>query len=154
MKSLLIFLVIILLAGMVSAGDYPPLKAGQVLSITSANATDSTYIDTLIHIGKTNGARTAIGVVRLKGPITAYSGAGLDDSAQILIKSIGQGRTRTHATATCAAIPCSCLFAIETATIDSILMSDLYIDVIVVDSLSDTAGVVMPYSLHWDVTFK
>lgn len=145
---------IVLMAGVyVIADPYPPLRGGMVMEITSANATDSTYIDSTIAIGKTNGARTAIGIVHVKGPISAYAGAGLDDSCSILIKSIGQGRTRTHTTATCAAIPCSCLFAIETATIDSILMSDLYIDVIVVDSLSDTA-VVLPYSIDWDVTFK
>jgi hypothetical protein len=154
MKRLVVVLMFVVLAvAWALAGDYPPIKGGQLLKITSANATDSTYIDTTIFLGKTNGARTAIGIVHLRGPLTVYAGAGEADSAQILIKSIGQGRTRTHTTASCAAIPCSCLFAVEVATIDSFLMSDLFVDVIIVDSLSDTA-ITLPYGLDWDITFK
>ena len=155
MKRFYVFMILILAFAIAYAiGDpYPPIKGGQEVTITSDSAGDSTYIDTNIFMGKTNGANSAIGVVRLRGPISAYAGLGNDDSAQLIVKSIGQGRTRTHATASCAAIPCSCLFAVDAPAVDSTLLGDLFIEMICVDSLSDTA-VDVPYNLNWDIILK
>lgn len=155
MKNLLVIVLVSLaMVWTVTAGNYPPIKGGQMVTIESANATDSTYVDTTLVLGSTNGANSAIGRVIVDGPMTAYAGAGLDDSVQIVLKTVGAGRTHTHATKSCSTPPCTLLFAVEAPSVDSTLLNDVYLEVICVDSLSDSAGVQMPYSINWDIFFK
>ena len=121
---------------------------------TVANKADSSAIDSTYYLGSIAGASSMDACIIINGPMTTDAGAGNLDTGVIVLYSYSNNQTTTHVTKYCAAMPCTCLYAITGALADSTLLPGLKVDIEIQDSMSYPDAVALPYRLEWEILLK